>query len=69
MIFRNFRIALTIVGTLAAASAAAAAEPTDADLVEQGRYVALAGDCMPCHTNSKTQEFAGGLPINSETSL
>lgn len=65
MIFRSFRIALTIVGTLAAASAAGAAEPADADLVEQGRYVALAGDCMPCHTNSKTQEFAGGLPINT----
>jgi hypothetical protein len=48
-------------------SGAAAQEiaPADADLVERGRYVALAGDCMPCHTGAPKQEFAGGLGLDT----
>jgi len=36
---------------------------SDDALIEHGRYVALAGDCMPCHTGSNKEEFAGGLPL------
>jgi cytochrome c2 len=52
----------------AAAKPAAAADPAshaDADLIERGKYLALAGDCMPCHTGAPKEEFAGGLPLNT----
>jgi mono/diheme cytochrome c family protein len=54
--------------TIFAGGVSAAAEdasPHDAALVERGRYVALAGDCMPCHTGAPKEEFAGGLPLNT----
>ena len=31
--------------------------------VEQGRYLARAGDCTGCHTTQGGEPFAGGLPI------
>jgi cytochrome c2 len=69
MIFRYLRNSLLGVLALAtnASSAIAAddATPADANLVERGRYVALAGDCMPCHTGAPKQEFAGGLALNT----
>ena len=69
MICRNFRNALLGVFAIAAgALASAAAEdasPQDADLIERGRYLALAGDCMPCHTGAPKEEFAGGLGLNT----
>ena len=34
-------------------------------LVEQGRYIAIAGDCVACHTAPGGQPFAGGLPLAS----
>ena len=37
----------------------------DKSLVEHGRYMALAADCMPCHTSAPNEEFAGGLGINT----
>ena len=37
----------------------------DKDLVEAGRYVAVAGDCVACHTLPGGQPFAGGLGIAS----
>lgn len=52
-----------------AAAGASGAEPkkaapaTSDDLIEHGRYIATAGDCMPCHTGSPKQEFAGGLAL------
>lgn len=40
---------------------AAAAE--GATLIERGRYLALAGNCMACHTSQGGKTFAGGTPI------
>ncbi|MEN5160632.1 c-type cytochrome [Achromobacter spanius] len=40
---------------------AAAAE--GAALIERGRYLALAGNCMACHTSQGGKTFAGGTPI------
>ncbi|WP_434628569.1 c-type cytochrome [Pseudomonas sp. Z6-14] len=34
-------------------------------MIEQGRYLADAGDCTACHTTQGGQPFAGGLPIAS----
>lgn len=40
------------------------AEPAPtSDVVEQGRYLALAADCAACHTAPGGAEFAGGLPL------
>ncbi|RAU39504.1 cytochrome c [Pseudomonas sp. RIT412] len=44
----------------------AAQTSTDqAALIEQGRYLADAGDCTACHTAKGGKPFAGGLPIAS----
>jgi mono/diheme cytochrome c family protein len=48
----------------AAPVAAAPASPQDA-LIEKGRYLATAGDCISCHTRPGGEEFAGGLPLKT----
>lgn len=35
------------------------------DLVEAGRYLAIAADCGGCHTNEPNKPFAGGKPLPS----
>ena len=37
----------------------------DAALIDQGRYLATAGDCISCHTRPKGVPFAGGLPLTT----
>jgi mono/diheme cytochrome c family protein len=37
------------------------AQPSGAALVEKGRYLATAGDCVACHTAPGGKPFAGGL--------
>ena len=39
----------------------------NAKLIKRGEYLAKVGDCISCHTNSKTngKPFAGGLPIKT----
>jgi mono/diheme cytochrome c family protein len=32
-------------------------------LVEQGRYLVVAGDCVACHTRARGAPFAGGRPL------
>src|SRR5271168_2286313 len=49
-----------IAGT-AAVERAGAQQP----LVEQGRYLATAGDCVSCHTRTGGEPFAGGRPLNT----
>lgn len=42
------------------------APPNDLpNLVEKGRYLARAGDCIACHTARAGVPFAGGLPLTS----
>ena len=55
-------------GKTAGAPPAAAAQPLSPQdaAVERGRYVALAGDCVACHTAGKTSApFAGGLALKT----
>nr|WP_222946868.1 c-type cytochrome [Caballeronia sp. EK] len=40
-----------------------AANPVDPLLVKRGEYVAIAGDCMACHTAKGGKPFAGGLAM------
>ncbi|MGC1520999.1 MAG: cytochrome c [Steroidobacteraceae bacterium] len=57
----------TIAGLCALALGTAAAPSADAQqpLVEQGRYLATAGDCISCHTRPGGKPFAGGRPLNT----
>jgi mono/diheme cytochrome c family protein len=40
-------------------------QPGEAELVKRGRYLAVLGDCMACHTKAGGQPFAGGRPIQT----
>jgi mono/diheme cytochrome c family protein len=51
-----------VIQALSATGAAASEPPT---LVEQGRYLALAGNCASCHTVPGGQPFAGGLAFET----
>jgi mono/diheme cytochrome c family protein len=46
-----------------ASTGPAAAAADTATLVERGRYLALAGNCMACHTSRGGKALAGGTPI------
>ena len=46
-----------------AASLSAPTDPTA--LIARGKYLVLAGDCMPCHTGPGHAPFSGGLMINT----
>uniref|UniRef100_E1TJN2 Gluconate 2-dehydrogenase (Acceptor) n=1 Tax=Burkholderia sp. (strain CCGE1003) TaxID=640512 RepID=E1TJN2_BURSG len=66
----RFALACTIVlaGTCASVftrPATAAPVTADAQLIEKGRYLAAAGDCVACHTAKGGKPFAGGLGIAS----
>jgi fructose 5-dehydrogenase cytochrome subunit len=62
-----FYLAAGLPFLLFGAQWAQAQAPADATaLVEKGRYLAVAGDCMACHTAPKGgQPFAGGYGIDS----
>jgi len=42
-----------------------AAEADQQALVQQGEYLARAGDCVACHTAKDGKPFAGGLPMET----
>lgn len=54
-----------LVATLAVVGppVASAADPPIAVPVERGQYLAIAGDCVACHTAPGGKPFAGGLAI------
>src|SRR5580704_4953850 len=66
----------TLVAALSAAlmsaadglAAAIVAQPPDIrqSLVEQGRYLATAGDCISCHTRRDGQPFSGGRALYTQ---
>jgi mono/diheme cytochrome c family protein len=60
-------VALLIGALLCGAHAASAAPASDAgqSLVEQGRYLVTAGDCISCHTRPNGEPFAGGRSLNT----
>lgn len=43
----------------------AARDPAQAALIARGRYLTVAGDCMPCHTVPGGQAFAGGQAVET----
>jgi mono/diheme cytochrome c family protein len=53
------------LASMAGTSVPEAKQPpvSSADLIEQGRYLAMAGDCVSCHTRPDGKPFSGGLPL------
>src|ERR1700722_624545 len=59
-----YSVALTLylaVGLLSGLAHAQAADPVAA----QGRYLAIAGNCVSCHTHPGGRPFAGGLEFDT----
>ena len=57
---------LAIADNSANYPAASLSAPTDpAALIARGKYLVIAGDCMPCHTGPGHAPFSGGLVINT----
>jgi mono/diheme cytochrome c family protein len=62
--------AALVIACLTNAAYAAVADGTparisDAPLVERGRYLAVAGDCISCHTRPNGMPFSGGRALNT----
>ncbi|MEO1018890.1 MAG: cytochrome c, partial [Pseudomonadota bacterium] len=57
-------VAIVLLATVEATAQSSDASTSD-DLAKRGEYLVRAGDCMPCHTGTKGDDFAGGLPLNT----
>lgn len=55
----------TLAAALALLAGAAQAADFSDELVERGRYIATASDCVACHTGSEDKPFAGNHAIAS----
>ncbi len=53
------------LGILLLANVSHAEEAPLDEQVEQGRYLAIAGNCISCHTRSGGEAFAGGVPFET----
>ncbi len=63
-----FSRAILTTGMFAAAllaTATGAFADTGSNLIEKGKYLATAGDCISCHTRPGGEPFAGGLAIST----
>ncbi|KAF7600667.1 MAG: cytochrome C [Candidatus Dactylopiibacterium carminicum] len=60
-----FKFMVTVTALHVSAFGSAAEGEATADLVARGRYLAVAGDCMACHTAQGGQPFVGGLAIGT----
>jgi mono/diheme cytochrome c family protein len=58
-------LSFALLATTTRAISAVTATQGDAAMVEKGRYLATAGDCIACHTAAGGQPFAGGLAMVS----
>ncbi|MGY4495652.1 c-type cytochrome [Pseudomonas sp. TE3610] len=56
---------LSLVLNRAGDAQASLSQPVTPALIQQGEYLARAGDCVACHTAHGGKAFAGGLPIES----
>jgi len=56
---------LVLLASLAMPLCAQTTEPAKQTLVQQGEYLARAGDCTSCHTAQKGKPFAGGFRLDT----
>jgi mono/diheme cytochrome c family protein len=61
----HWAAAALLAALLSAAFPSSHAGTLDAALVRRGRYLALAGDCISCHTRAEGAPFAGGLAFHT----
>jgi mono/diheme cytochrome c family protein len=57
--------AAALVAMLFAARAATAVDLQSSEMVERGRYLAIAADCSACHTKPGGQPYAGGVVLQT----
>lgn len=50
---------------LASTASAGVAKQYDVELVQRGKYLAIAGDCISCHTRAGGAPFSGGLAFHT----
>lgn len=63
---RSGRLTLAaLIVVLSAFVEASRVQALDVELVRRGRYIAIAGDCVSCHTRAGGQPFAGGLSFHT----
>jgi mono/diheme cytochrome c family protein len=62
--FRTSMLALALACALPGVASAADAAPAP-ELIARGKYLAVAGDCAACHTQSGKAAYSGGLAIDS----
>jgi mono/diheme cytochrome c family protein len=65
MLARLVAIAGAAVFALLAVAGVGRAEPASAEVVARGKYLALMGDCVSCHSSKEGGQYGGGLRINT----
>jgi mono/diheme cytochrome c family protein len=55
--------AIPAIVLLLATTGPSKADSLSFETIEKGRYLAVVGDCVACHTEPGGQPFAGGLPL------
>src|SRR5262245_22505178 len=58
-----------LLGACLLLACATRAEEPATTAVERGRYVALVGNCISCHTREHGEKFAGGRPFETPLGL
>ena len=64
-LFHLRRLCHAGVAILIALSGVAMANAATGSAVERGRYLAIAGNCVACHTKPGAQPYAGGLKFDT----
>src|ERR1700692_2478693 len=54
-------LGMFVAGTCTAQAKPTAGDVTDARVLDQGRYLANAGNCVSCHTRAGAKPFSGGV--------
>src|ERR1700751_3547305 len=65
MRMRNLTILVLALGTTETIAALAGEDNQAYEKIERGRYLAVAGDCVSCHTGPGGTPFAGGAALET----
>ena len=65
MTARKLAVAALAACTIAAATAQGADDNSSFEKIERGRYLAVLGDCVACHTTPGGKPFAGGVALET----
>ena len=62
---KNIKTMFVSLAFLLMAAQFSQAQTTNQEQIEKGKYLAVAGDCIACHTAPEGMPFAGGLPMHT----